>query len=145
MRGRAARRFLGEMTLPGKPGESLLYLFFLGDHPKQEPELSIFFWLLFRMVAIKINIVGIPQVFQEGSFHPKTGARDARAFRRETENVRIDSVAESVAMVQEAPCRIIRVSSKSKSGSGWRIGPLDIRGSMRWELLRGRNPCLTDR
>ena len=29
MRGRAARRFLGEMTLPGRPGESLLYLFFL--------------------------------------------------------------------------------------------------------------------
>ena len=55
------------------------------DHPKQKPESSIFIWLLFRMIAIKINTVGIPRVFQEGSFHPKTGARDAlcgRAFRR---------------------------------------------------------------
>ena len=40
------------------------------------------FWLLFRMIAIKINTVGIPRVFQEGSFHPKTGARRDRAFRR---------------------------------------------------------------
>ena len=34
------------------------------------------------------------------------------------------------AMVQEAPCGIIRVSSKSKSGSGWHIDPLDIGSSM---------------
>ena len=36
------------------------------------------------MIAIKINTVGIPRVFQEGSFHPKTGGPrdDARAFRR---------------------------------------------------------------
>jgi hypothetical protein len=34
------------------------------------------------------------------------------------------------AMVQEAPCRIIRVSSKSISGSGWRMELLDIGGSM---------------
>ena len=29
MRGRPAGQFLGEMTLPGRPGESLLYLFFI--------------------------------------------------------------------------------------------------------------------
>ena len=33
-------------------------------------------------------------------------------------------------MVQEAPYRIVRVSSISKSGSGWRIELLDIGGSM---------------
>jgi hypothetical protein len=34
------------------------------------------------------------------------------------------------AMVQEAPRRIIRVSSKSKSGSGWCMELLDIEVSM---------------
>jgi hypothetical protein len=39
------------------------------------------------MIAIKINTVanGFPRVFQEWSIHPKTGARDARGFRREGE------------------------------------------------------------
>jgi hypothetical protein len=35
----------------------------------------------------------------------------------------------SAAIVQQAPCSIIRVSSKSKSGSGWCIELLDIGGS----------------
>ena len=49
------------------------------------------------------------------------------------------------AMVQEASCRIVRVSSFHFKSSRCGMDPLDIGGSMGTvPVFRGRNPCLTD-
>jgi hypothetical protein len=63
MRGRPMGRFWGKMTLPGRPGKSILYLFFIETILNRTQNYQFFSGSCYDDHN-KINTAGIPRVCQ---------------------------------------------------------------------------------